>query len=57
MKHKKKYEGLNLVDSGRQFGILTYADAIIILGLDSQEVKSGTKDQIKNSKDIRLKLN
>lgn len=31
---------------GRQCGILVYADDINILGLDSQDVKIGTKDLI-----------
>jgi len=44
-------------ENKRQCGILAYADDIIILGSDSQEVKTGTKELIINSKDIGLQIN
>lgn len=53
-KTQLKYGGLNLEDNGRQCGILAYAEDIITLGSNSQELKTGTKDLIKNIKDIEL---
>lgn len=41
-------------DSG---GILAYTNDIIMLESNYQEVKTGTKHLIKNSKDIKLQLN
>lgn len=41
-----KYSGLNLGENERQCGILGYADDIIILGLNKQEVKMATKELI-----------
>jgi len=46
-----------LKDNIKQCGILAYADEVIILGLDIQEVKMGTKELIINSKDIGLQIN
>lgn len=56
-KTQKKYGGVNLEENRRQCGVLAYADDIIILGSDSQEVKAGTKELIINSKDIGLQIN
>jgi len=46
-----------LEENRRQCGILAYADDIIILGSDSQEVKAGAKELIINSKVIGLQIN
>ncbi|XP_050532870.1 uncharacterized protein LOC126900871 [Daktulosphaira vitifoliae] len=56
-KTKNKFDGLNLEDNIRQCGILAYADDIIILESNKQEVIMGTKELIKNSKDIGLQIN
>jgi hypothetical protein len=50
-KTQNKYSGLNLEDNKRQRGILAYVDDIIMLGSDSQEVKTSPKELIINSKD------
>lgn len=41
----------------RKCGILAYTDNIIILESNKQEVIMGTKELIKNSKDIGLQIN
>ncbi|VVC36940.1 Reverse transcriptase domain [Cinara cedri] len=46
-KTQTKYGGLMMDDNKRQYGILAYADDIIILRSDSQEVKTGIEDLIK----------
>jgi Icc-related predicted phosphoesterase len=56
-KSQINYDKLNLKDNGRQCGILPYVDDIIIHVSDSEEVKPGIEDLIKNSKDIELQIN
>jgi len=46
-----------LEENRRQCGVPVYADDIIILRSDSQEIKAGTKELIINSKDIELQIN
>jgi sorting nexin-29 len=47
-KTQNKYSGLNLEENRRQYRILAYADDIIVLGSDSQEVKASIKELIIN---------
>ncbi|KAE9539507.1 hypothetical protein AGLY_004759 [Aphis glycines] len=47
-KTKSKYDGLNLEENIRKCGIIAYADDIIILRTNKQEVIIGTKELIKN---------
>lgn len=56
-KTQSKYSRLNLEENIRQCEILAYADDVTILGSDNQEVKTGTKELIINSKDIGLQIN
>ncbi|KAF0746237.1 Craniofacial development protein 2 [Aphis craccivora] len=56
-KTQKKYGVVNLEENRRQCVVLAYVDDIIILGSDSQEVRTGTKELIINSKNIGLQIN
>jgi hypothetical protein len=51
------YLRFTLEENIRKCGILAYADDIIILGSNKQEVIMGTKELIKNTKDIGLQIN
>lgn len=53
-KTKSKYDGLNLEDNIKQRGILANENDIIILGSNKQGVIMGSKELIKNIKDIGL---